>query len=90
MCVVPGRLAESDTMARPTKVPGAFPEKRCQSCRSSLLQNEGNIEEDNLISKEEFLRMIANDRHGLYSGLCEYRQINKEYIDTLKEDLIGI
>ena len=77
-------------MARPTEVPGAFPKKRRQSRRSSLLRNEGNIEEDDLISKEEFLRIIANNRYSLYSGLCEYRQINKEHIDTLKEDLIGI
>jgi len=59
-------------MACPTEVPGAFPKKRRQSCRSSLLQDDGNIEEDEIISKEEFLRMIDTDRNSLYNGLLEY------------------
>jgi len=43
-----------------------------------------------MISKEKFLRMISINRDDLYSGLFEYRQVNKEHIAVLKEDLIGM
>ena len=41
-----------------------------------------------MISKEKFLRIFSINRDGLYSELFEYRQVNKEHIAVLKEDLI--